>query len=200
MAVWRIRRLYGQPVLITAAAPALLAWRRVTSLKPRSRSTPGPRLSASVHRVARFAAMLGRALPGTRREHRPRTRCGRPPTRATGRRAEPPDTMHPMVTNQAIREITDRIVAEFRPRKIILFGSQARRASDAESDIDLLVILEFEGPAYRQAAKIRAALPSSVPIDVIARTPASVAARVGEADPVTHEALRTGVVVYSVAA
>jgi len=38
-------------------------------------------------------------------------------------------------------EVVDRIVAEFDPVKIILFGSLSRGDEDRDSDIDLLVIL-----------------------------------------------------------
>ena len=44
------------------------------------------------------------------------------------------------VTEQQIKGIRERLVARFRPRRIILFGSQARGTADARSDFDLLVV------------------------------------------------------------
>lgn len=47
-----------------------------------------------------------------------------------------------MVADNILSEAARRIVEEFRPRRIILFGSQARGTSDHRSDVDLLVILD----------------------------------------------------------
>jgi predicted nucleotidyltransferase len=41
------------------------------------------------------------------------------------------------------------VVEYFHPRRIILFGSKARRQAGANSDIDLLVILDDDAPAER---------------------------------------------------
>ena len=45
-----------------------------------------------------------------------------------------------MISKKTINEATRRLVEKFRPERIILFGSQARRTADKRSDIDLLVI------------------------------------------------------------
>lgn len=45
-----------------------------------------------------------------------------------------------MLSEQAIREAVERIVAAARPSKVILFGSHARGDPDEGSDLDLLVI------------------------------------------------------------
>ncbi|KAB2960048.1 MAG: nucleotidyltransferase domain-containing protein [Candidatus Methylomirabilis oxygeniifera] len=39
----------------------------------------------------------------------------------------------------------DRLVAQFKPHRIILFGSQARGTADERSDVDLLVVCQFTG-------------------------------------------------------
>ncbi|MDE0086719.1 MAG: nucleotidyltransferase domain-containing protein [Candidatus Poribacteria bacterium] len=44
------------------------------------------------------------------------------------------------MNNEFISIMTDRIVREFDPLQIILFGSQARGDADPDSDIDLLVV------------------------------------------------------------
>jgi len=45
-----------------------------------------------------------------------------------------------MVDKTALRVATDRLVKQFQPQRIILFGSEARGTADARSDVDLLVI------------------------------------------------------------
>ena len=44
-----------------------------------------------------------------------------------------------------LRQLCKRIVQEFKPEKIILFGSHAYGQPTPESDLDLLVIMQFEG-------------------------------------------------------
>jgi uncharacterized protein len=45
-----------------------------------------------------------------------------------------------MISHEILDEVARRIVANFHPEKIILFGSQARGTADNHSDVDLLVI------------------------------------------------------------
>ncbi|MCX7383706.1 MAG: nucleotidyltransferase domain-containing protein [Alphaproteobacteria bacterium] len=44
-------------------------------------------------------------------------------------------------------ELLSRVVDYFRPRRVVLFGSRARGEAGADSDIDLLVILDDDAPA-----------------------------------------------------
>jgi predicted nucleotidyltransferase len=43
---------------------------------------------------------------------------------------------------EALRALRDRIGAEFRPDRIVLFGSVVRGTSDEESDLDVLIVLQ----------------------------------------------------------
>jgi uncharacterized protein len=51
-----------------------------------------------------------------------------------------------MVSEETLRAATERLVAQFHPQRVILFGSQARGSADARSDVDLLVICPIEPP------------------------------------------------------
>jgi predicted nucleotidyltransferase len=46
-------------------------------------------------------------------------------------------------------ELLSRVVEYFHPRRVILFGSKARGHANADSDIDLLVILDDDAPTER---------------------------------------------------
>ncbi|MGC8874679.1 MAG: nucleotidyltransferase domain-containing protein [Chloroflexia bacterium] len=49
-----------------------------------------------------------------------------------------------------LRQILERLVTELRPCRIYLFGSRARGEASAESDYDLLLLVERpEEPLYR---------------------------------------------------
>lgn len=46
-----------------------------------------------------------------------------------------------MVDEQLLQEVTRRLVEQFQPEQIILFGSQAWGTPTADSDLDVLVIV-----------------------------------------------------------
>lgn len=72
----------------------------------------------------------------------------------------------------AIAEMVRRIVEEFHPDKIILFGSHARGTAGPDSDVDLLVVMPVEGSKRKQAIAIDVALSDrAVPLDLIVVTP-----------------------------
>jgi len=50
-----------------------------------------------------------------------------------------------MVSKKILNEAKERLVQNFRPKRIILFGSQARKTADKHSDVDLLVVCNFRG-------------------------------------------------------
>jgi len=53
-----------------------------------------------------------------------------------------------------IERLCAEIASEFHPEKIVLFGSHAYGKPGPESDVDLLVVMPFDGSPFRQAAVI----------------------------------------------
>src|SRR5947209_19343695 len=71
-----------------------------------------------------------------------------------------------------IGRMVKRIVKKFRPEQVILFGSQARGDAGPDSDVDLLVVMHFEGAARDTQLDIREALHDIlIPLDVIVTSP-----------------------------
>ncbi|OGV65471.1 MAG: hypothetical protein A3K19_10305 [Lentisphaerae bacterium RIFOXYB12_FULL_65_16] len=101
-----------------------------------------------------------------------------------------------MVVFSQIQELADRIAREFNPERIILFGSYARGTPRPESDVDLLVIMPFQGTGFWKSLEIlnRVAAPFSV--DLLARRPDDTLRRYAEGDPLIHDALDHGKVLY----
>lgn len=60
------------------------------------------------------------------------------------------------VTPALIAAVTERIVAEIKPRRVILFGSQANKKAEKSSDIDLLICLDDEHPIAEMRRSERA--------------------------------------------
>jgi len=69
-------------------------------------------------------------------------------------------------------EITRRLVDEFHPLKIILFGSHAWGEPNRNSDVDIMVIIESsdEKPAKRDIRARRRLLDIDVPMDIFVKT------------------------------
>jgi predicted nucleotidyltransferase len=101
-----------------------------------------------------------------------------------------------MVCADEIRVLADKIAAEFRPERIILFGSQAVGTATEDSDVDLLVIMPFEGRALRASVEIACRVKPSFPVDILARRPDDTARRYALGDPLVREALDDGIVLY----
>lgn len=96
-----------------------------------------------------------------------------------------------------IDRIVKRIVKQFRPEKIILFGSQARGEAGPESDVDLLVIMPVEGSVVEKRLDIQMALPRlPISVDVFVTTPESFAWRKDLVGTIEWPATREGKVLY----
>jgi predicted nucleotidyltransferase len=101
-----------------------------------------------------------------------------------------------MVDEQEIRSLSERIAKEFQPQRIILFGSYATGRPTPDSDVDLLVILPFEGKNLTKSLEILNYTNPPFPIDLLARTPEDTERRYREGDPLIREALDRGKVLY----
>lgn len=102
-----------------------------------------------------------------------------------------------MLTAGLISFITERIVSNFEPVRIIIFGSQARGDAGPESDVDLLVVLPQVADKRKAAIEIRRVL-ADFPLskDVIVTTPEEIARRGDLVGSVLRPALREGIVIY----
>lgn len=106
-----------------------------------------------------------------------------------------------MVTERDIQALADRIAAEFRPQKIILFGSRAYGTPHEDSDVDLLVVMETT-PSHRRAAVeiLGRVHPRTFAVDLIVRTPDEMRWRYMGGDPIIGDAVDRGRVLYEAAA
>lgn len=68
-----------------------------------------------------------------------------------------------------VPEVVADVVRAFDPAKVIVFGSVARDEARADSDLDLLVLLDEVDPRQRRVlmGRIRRAIEAPIPIDVL---------------------------------
>lgn len=74
---------------------------------------------------------------------------------------------------QEAQQITDQIVSEYRPERVILFGSLAN-GTEHPNDIDLLVIKKTQERKIKRAQNLYRNLNWSYPLDIVVRTPQEV--------------------------
>lgn len=95
-----------------------------------------------------------------------------------------------------IEDVCRRIAAEFKPEKIILFGSHAYGEPTPDSDLDLLVVMPYEESYFLQAMKIRRRLGLVTPMDLLVRTPEELQYRLDIGDRFMREIVERGKVMY----
>jgi predicted nucleotidyltransferase len=100
------------------------------------------------------------------------------------------------VTLRDIQKIVQQIVAHCQPQKVILFGSYAHGTPTADSDVDLLVVMETEESPLHAAARIAAAVDHPCALDILVRRPADLEASLARQGVFATEVLTTGVVLY----
>jgi len=96
-----------------------------------------------------------------------------------------------------IREMVRRIVKQFDPEKIILFGSHARGDAGPDSDVDLLVVMAVEGSKLDKMVELRMALRDiRRPKDILISTPEGFAWRSKTVGTIEYPAATEGKVVH----
>lgn len=99
-----------------------------------------------------------------------------------------------------IQEIVRRLVAEYAPQKIILFGSYAYGQPDEDSDIDLLIIKETHERFSERLDTVRRTVTGAhrrIPFEPIVLTPSEVEQRLKAGDQFIAEILRKGEILHA---
>ena len=101
-----------------------------------------------------------------------------------------------MIEAGKIKSLISEIAREFKPQRIILFGSYATGNPTPDSDVDLLVVMPFEGKPVRKAIEIKNRVNARFPLELIVRTPEQVAYRMANNDWFIREIVEKGRTLY----
>ncbi len=99
--------------------------------------------------------------------------------------------------NQALERILLTLAAEYRPEKVILFGSMAQASVGEWSDLDLVIIKDTPKPFLQRLKEVALLCRAPVGVDFLVYTPNEFAQMVSERNPfILEEVLRKGKVLY----
>jgi predicted nucleotidyltransferase len=101
-----------------------------------------------------------------------------------------------MVSMGVIEEYVRRLVREFRPIKVVLFGSHAYGVPTLDSDVDLLVVMPDGGDPLTKAGEIRSRIPRNFSLDLIVRDPDTLRRRIEQHDWFLKEVDERGKVLH----
>lgn len=95
-----------------------------------------------------------------------------------------------------LKEITDKIVREHQPEKIILFGSFAWGKPTKDSDVDLFIVKKTED-TRTAAIKISGSLfPRFIAMDFIVYTPQQLKRELEIEEPFVNKVIKSGKILY----
>jgi len=103
-----------------------------------------------------------------------------------------------VIAKSDIRRYCEAIAREFRPIKIVLFGSYAYGQPTPNSDVDVLVVMPHKR-GRRPSLEIRQRIHAGFPVDIIVRTPGDVARRLRDGDSFLTEVMSRGDTLHSLA-
>ena len=108
----------------------------------------------------------------------------------------PPINKRTRIPQAAINDVVRQIVEKFKPDKIVLFGSYAYGKPKRESDVDLLVVIDSTLKESLLSKSIRRSIIYHFGLDLVVKTPESLANRIEMGDFFLMEILKKGKVLY----
>jgi len=104
-----------------------------------------------------------------------------------------------VITQRQIETYAEDVARQFRPLKIVLFGSYAYGNPTEDSDVDLMVVMPKDPNGVRnrdKAIAIDSAIPASFPLDLLVRNPEDIEWRLEEGDCFLKDVFSKGRVLY----
>jgi predicted nucleotidyltransferase len=100
------------------------------------------------------------------------------------------------VTEDEIKSFVNDVIKRFNPERVIQFGSHASGDITPDSDVDILMVMDFKSRPYQQAFEIRRTIKRSFPLDLLVRRPADIDRRLRQGDFFIKEIMQEGKVLY----
>jgi predicted nucleotidyltransferase len=100
--------------------------------------------------------------------------------------------------DKKIQDAVDKIVREFRPEKVILFGSYAWGEPTEDSDVDLFIVKNSIMPRRQRQRDLRFRMyPPDLPLDLLVYTPNEIEQRLKIGDFFVRDVMENGKILYA---
>lgn len=100
-------------------------------------------------------------------------------------------------TQEEIQKISNKIIDDYNPEKIILFGSYAWGTPGPDSDVDLFIVKETDKNIFERNREVQRILfGSGMAIDILVYTPKQLAKREQMGDPFIDKIINKGKIIY----
>jgi len=98
---------------------------------------------------------------------------------------------------KSLKDISSRLIREYDPDKIILFGSRAEGKDNEDSDVDLVIVKETEKRPLDRRIEVETLLADrAVPIDIVVYTPDEMRNLYSMGSPFVEEVVEKGRLLY----
>lgn len=101
---------------------------------------------------------------------------------------------------KVIQNILQKLIAEYAPQKVILFGSHVYGSPGPDSDIDFLIIKETTERFIDRWVKVQGILTGThrfLPVETLVLTPGEIENRLAIGDQFIAEILEKGEILYA---
>ena len=108
--------------------------------------------------------------------------------------------MSPMELEGLLARIVNKLRDEYRPEKVILFGSYGQGTNDSGSDVDILIIKDTPARFIDRWTEVRRILSDpgrTMALDTIVLTPTEVSERLARGDQFLADILHEGRLLYA---
>ncbi len=103
-----------------------------------------------------------------------------------------------LTVQEKIKDVADKIAKEYKPEKIILFGSYAWGAPTEDSDVDLFIIKDSQDRRIERERAVREIIwGSGMAIDILVYTPEEIKRRLDLEDFFVEDIVKKGKIIYS---
>jgi predicted nucleotidyltransferase len=107
--------------------------------------------------------------------------------------------MNEVKIDQLIAQLVETIGREYKPRKIILFGSYASGRPSEDSDIDLLIVKDTDARIIDRFVEVKRLIYDPqlrIPVSPLVYTPQEIEERLDMGDDFVKEIMSEGKVLY----
>lgn len=95
-----------------------------------------------------------------------------------------------------LKKIVDKIVKEYKPEKIILFGSYAWGKPTKDSDVDLFIVKKSKKDFLREQQAVRKIIDGEIAADILIYTPKEIEKRLDLGDFFFKKIINNGIYIY----